>query len=210
MQLKRSHAALAHLAAGLTLAVTAVAGCSSSKASDSGPSNMSSDDTPHDAGAEAEAACVPYVGIGGAALQTPAVSFVQNVLPVFEHSCGLGSSCHGDPYGSRVYLGCDVNTESDCTDSSPAAKVQMNIVGKAPVELPTMPYVTAGDPTQSYLMHKMDGDACEFESMCVANNALVDGQWPPCGLSMPQGDPLIDVADRDTVRKWIAQGALQN
>jgi hypothetical protein len=150
------------------------------------------------------------MGLTGAALQSPTVSFAQSVLPIFEHSCGLGSSCHGDPYGSRVYLGCDVTTQSECTDSSPAATVYKDIVGKAPVEIPTMPYVTASDPTQSFLMHKMDGDLCELQSMCVADNSLVYHQWPPCGLSMPQGDPVLAVSDRDTVRKWIAQGAMQN
>ena len=45
-----------------------------------------------------------------------------------------------------------------------------------------MPFVTAGDPSKSYLMHKMDGDQCAFDSSCTNGT---------CGVSMPQASPLL-------------------
>jgi hypothetical protein len=61
-----------------------------------------------------------------------------------------------------------------------------------------MPYVTPGDPEQSFLMHKLDGDLCVLEERCV------DGS---CGKTMPSGNELLPEASRDAIRRWIAQGA---
>jgi hypothetical protein len=81
-----------------------------------------------------------------------------------------------------------------------------------------MPFITPGDPSQSFLMHKMDGDLCTLTG-CVADNAAVTqaGDTPSaagapnwCGTQMPFNLALIDPAKRDTVRRWIKQGALDN
>jgi hypothetical protein len=64
-----------------------------------------------------------------------------------------------------------------------------------------MAYVKAGDPSQSFLMRKMDGDQCVLDAQCAGMT---------CQTSMPQNLPLLDVAPRDVVRRWIAQGAADN
>jgi hypothetical protein len=67
-----------------------------------------------------------------------------------------------------------------------------------------MPYVRSGDPANSFLMHKMDGDACQFASQC--------GTMPAanCGESMPLSGCALSGSTRDKVRRWIAQGAKNN
>jgi hypothetical protein len=72
-------------------------------------------------------------------------------------------------------------------------------------ELPTMDYIAPGDPTMSYLMHKMDGDMCQFASQCD----VIPASPTPCGVVMPVPCAL-PVAQRDVVRRWIAQGAQNN
>ena len=63
-----------------------------------------------------------------------------------------------------------------------------------------MPLVTAGDPTRSFLMLKMDGTQDTQANACTA------GEMGSCGLSMPYGT-LLDQGTRDRVRAWIAMGA---
>ena len=65
-----------------------------------------------------------------------------------------------------------------------------------------MSFVTPGDPARSYLMHKLDGDQCQFNTLCTAAD---------CQHAMPSDlEVLIPVAERDIVRRWIAQGARAN
>ena len=81
-----------------------------------------------------------------------------------------------------------------------AAAVHRDIVGVPSRVLETMPLVTAGDPAKSFLMHKMDGDQCAFD--CGENS---------CGSLMPEdGSKPLPVLNRDTIRRWIAQGAQDN
>jgi hypothetical protein len=49
-------------------------------------------------------------------------------------------------------------------------------------------------------MRKIDGDQCFFAGKC---NLL------GCGLTMPAAEQL-DLQSRDTIRRWIAQGAKEN
>jgi hypothetical protein len=67
-----------------------------------------------------------------------------------------------------------------------------DLVDVPAVELPTMDRVEAGNPDRSYLMHKLDG-----------THIPVGGMGP----SMPPDGALLSEADRDTVRRWIQQGA---
>ena len=64
------------------------------------------------------------------------------------------------------------------------------------------PVVDAGDPKHSYMMDKLDAPGGkEFcpDAECVAGAT--------CGDRMPQNSPILAQADRDTIRRWIAQGA---
>lgn len=136
--------------------------------------------------------CKTYSVPSGTDLTTPAVSFKNDVVPIFVLSCAF-TTCHGAASGQNqgVYLGSK-------TGDPGAAKIYAATVGVASSELAAMPYVSAGDPSKSYLMHKIDGDVCTLNAQCTGQT---------CGDTMPQGNALLDVATRDTIRRWIAQGA---
>jgi hypothetical protein len=138
------------------------------------------------------AACQPYQVPAGTDLTTPTVSLMTDIMPIFNANCGA-AACHGTPdVPGLLFLGAETAMGSD------AAMVRTGIVGVASTELTTMPYVTASDPTKSYLMHKLDWDACQYAAECTV---------AACGADMPNGGAQLPVATRDTVRRWIAQGA---
>jgi hypothetical protein len=141
------------------------------------------------------AACTAYVVPQGTDLTTPTMSFQNDILPIFEQSCGLSDSCHGAPGGPRIFLG------SKKVASTTPQMVHDNIVEVMASDLPTMNYVTPSDTANSFLMHKMDGDECTLNAKCTSGD---------CGVSMPQDNDILEVATRDKVRRWIAQGALNN
>jgi hypothetical protein len=47
-------------------------------------------------------------------------------------------------------------------------------------------------------MRKMDGSQCALDAQCAGGS---------CQSSMPKNEGLLDVTTRDTVRRWIVQGA---
>ncbi len=135
------------------------------------------------------------------ATEGPARSFASDVLPIFENSCSLAASCHGDPLspdqaaGYRPYLG-EVNPE---TTPSDVAKILSLIVGQDS-HAASMKIVAAGDPDASFLMHKMDGDLECAKITCSGS----------CGTPMPQSGDVLPRETRDVVRDWIRQGAQNN
>jgi hypothetical protein len=71
----------------------------------------------------------------------------------------------------------------------------------------SMNLVTASDPAHSFLMHKVDGDQCTLMAECAVDAS----SRPNCGAFMPYQSPaVLDAPTRDTVRRWIAQGAGNN
>lgn len=133
--------------------------------------------------------CKLYQVPSGTNLQQPVTSLRNDVMPIFDQSCTF-SSCH-----SSLNPAAGLNLGTD------AGTVRTNLVGRpAQQDMPLMALVDAGDPEGSFLMHKLDGDFCAYPQC--------DGGF--CGLSMPQGSPLLPVETRDVVRRWIAQGALDN
>lgn len=73
------------------------------------------------------------------------------------------------------------------------------IVGAASGQAP-IPYVTAGDSANSYLMHKIDGtfmlDVSQGGCGCGAGTPMPAGGAPP-----------LEPAVRDAIRRWIDEGA---
>lgn len=134
----------------------------------------------------------------------PAVSFRSEILPIFQFSCARGGdSCHGDPgvvADHRPFLGI---FDGDGGESV-AQDVFSGLVGIKSTEDLTMNLVTAGDPAASFLMHKLDGDQCTLIAEC-----MVPGSFRPnCGVFMPyQAPTLLPASLRDTVRRWMRQGA---
>lgn len=143
--------------------------------------------------------CAAYTS--SANLAAPTVSFVKDVLPTFERSCGIaGSTCHGAPSvvsaDMRPYLG-------EFDGGTDAAAVVSGLVGVQSPEDPSLAIVKAGDPGDSYLMHKLDGDQCLFTKDCTKSQT----PYTDCGQPMPYSSSALDPAIRDTIRRWIAQGA---
>ncbi len=142
-------------------------------------------------------ACAAYVVPTGTDLMSPTVSFKTDVMKVFNSSCGT-SLCHGsttEPTG-QLFLGASTAMGSD------SAMVFGALVNVQSYELSSMALVTPSDPTQSYLMHKLDGDQCQYTQMCSGED---------CESAMPSGATVVlPVDQRDTVRRWIAQGAMNN
>jgi hypothetical protein len=139
-------------------------------------------------------ACKAYVVPADFNATTPTVSFKTDVAAIFPGSCAF-TSCHGSETGSNqanLYLGSDT------------ARVYTGLVGVMSTKYPSMARVKASDATNSYLMHKIDGDSCTLPS-CNGD----------CANTMPADEPvdsanLLAVDKRDTVRRWILQGAQNN
>lgn len=154
-------------------------------------------------------------GSDPASLMTPTAQFARDVLPIFHGSCGF-SGCHGDsrPTAPLVFL---YASSGDTTPvSTIGARVHSDIVNRKSVENPSMNYVSPGDPTNSYLMRKLDGALTDIASQCPTGNALYARYESTysfanaCGGAMPEGLMAIGAMGRDTIRRWIAQGALDN
>ncbi len=133
---------------------------------------------------------------------TGTISFKTDVLPLFEQSCALSSSCHGNnqsptgPSGYQPYLG-EVNPE---TTPSDVDLIMATIVSqKSPTS--ALSIVEPGHPETSFLMHKMDGDVDCPDLGCTGGD---------CGDTMPQGSTPMAREARDKVRAWIQQGAKNN
>src|SRR5258708_10665126 len=155
-------------------AAFAVASCSSSSPKSGGG----------DGGDDAPAptfTCLKYTSTVD--LTTPTISFSKDVMPIFEHSCGLSSSCHNDPtvIGTLgIFLGCDTATSMSCAVANPGPQVYADLVGSpdageagaplVPLEIKSMPYVTAGGPSNNYIMHKLHNDQCTVTHR-LADNA---------------------------------------
>jgi hypothetical protein len=82
---------------------------------------------------------------------------------------------------------------------SDSSRVRANLVNTPATTMTTMMRVASGDPSHSFIMHKLDGDQCAFNADCGGGT---------CGALMPKGRTTpIAVQTRDTIRRWIAQGA---
>jgi hypothetical protein len=149
------------------------------------------DAPPPDFGAADASACTPYRVPSTQDLSMPARSFASDVMTIFTTRC---NSCHGtsnDPSGN-VFLG---------KSASDGPAVYQNVVGVASAEYAGMSLVTVSDPTRSYLMHKLDGDQCQYDSDCGGGS---------CQQSMPMSGGALTMSERDTIREWIYQGAANN
>ncbi|MBX3219742.1 MAG: hypothetical protein KF795_04430 [Labilithrix sp.] len=133
-------------------------------------------------------ACKDYSPPASFDAQNPTVSFAKDVMPIFTQSCAF-SSCHGSASGSSngVFLG-----------GTDPTRVHESIVDVRSSKLPAMAFVKAGDPRESFLLRKMDGSQCALDAQCTGSD---------CGQSMPHNDDALPLETRDTLRRWIAQGA---
>jgi hypothetical protein len=126
-------------------------------------------------------------GMLKAASDAPPTSMPLPPLWSAIHTEVVGPTCGGCHGGSGGLSGLD-----DCNAGHAA------LVGAASTELPAMDRVTPGDPTTSWIMHKLDGTQGGFTAQCAMMF---------CGQSMPLGSPLLALDVRNAVRTWISDGA---
>jgi len=121
--------------------------------------------------AGAKEAGAKEAGAGDAAT----VSFSQQVQPIFTASC-LGASCH--------------STGATAPDLT-AGKAHAALVNVTSTQCPTLKEVTPSQPTQSYLMQKLNGSGSCFTGQ----------KMPPAGLT---------AAQITLIQNWITAGAPNN
>jgi hypothetical protein len=102
------------------------------------------------------------------------LTYSANVAPILEARC---QPCHFEPTASP-------SGGFEFVDST-------SMVGVGSNQLPSMPYITAGDPAASYLFHKL-----------ANTHASVGGT----GGRMPPGAAL-NPGDMATIENWILAGA---
>jgi hypothetical protein len=175
-------APLAALLGGLLLAACSSSDGAVSSGADSGTEAEADPDT----GTGDGDTCQAFVPPASFDPTSPVVTFSGDVLPIFSASCAF-VSCHGSETGPQggVYLGTN------------SALVYSNLVGVASTYLPTMPRIDPGNPGSSFLLHRVDGDACTLPGCTMA----------ACSELMPQDSTPLPQAELLTLRAWIAQGA---
>jgi hypothetical protein len=172
------------------------AACGGSTSTSSGPGGSSA------AGGD----CFDYTTFDAGAT----VSFKTDVLPIWQGSCGLSTSCHGNPTPgvmAQHYLG--PNNMTTVT-SAEITTLLAGVVGVTSIDEPDMDVIKAGDPAHSFMMYKLDGDPNNPTSGVSCTKLQCATTMPNgCLEPMPQGTQLPQM-ERDLIRSWIAQGALNN
>ncbi|MBX3188188.1 MAG: hypothetical protein KF819_14295 [Labilithrix sp.] len=116
------------------------------------------------------------------------VSFKSDVVPILAARCAT-SACHGNKENN---LGVHLIT------SDPAA-VYTELQRESPTATGAK-FIVAGDPAKSFFYAKIEGTQDDFSSNCLI---------PGCGETMPPGTKLPGES-RETIRRWIAEGAKNN
>lgn len=131
-------------------------------------------DSDGNAGSSADASATVANGVA-----TPTVTLAQLQTQVFTPMC---SGCHNG-VGSQL---------PGVMDLSSAGSSFTALVGVTSLEVPAMQRVKAGDATNSYLVHKVEGAA------------------DIVGSRMPLGGAALDATTIGNIKAWINAGALNN
>ena len=105
---------------------------------------------------------------------------LATIQPIFTQNCAL-SGCH---VGASALMGLDLSD----------GQAYANLVEQQSLEAPSLPLVSPFNPDSSYLVMKLEG------SPQIATGTLV----------MPIGRSPLDQEVINTIRTWIAEGALEN
>ena len=125
-------------------------------------------------------------GGGEGVVENP--TLVRDVEPLLRTSCGFGSGCHGtaQPAGLvQLTLG-----------TGDAAALRTRLLGKSRRE-PSLALVVPGEPSASFLLHKVTGD---FTGLPCGPDA--------CGERMPQRSTSLPPEQLELLERWIQQGAV--
>ena len=155
-------------------------------------------------GGSTEGGCFDYTGFDGT---TPTVTFAADVLPIFQNSCGLSMSCHGanpPTVPSQMFLGPALPAMASSTD---IAAIFAGTVSVKSVDDPDMDIIDPGSPEDSFLMYKVDTDPANTNGVTCSTLTCSTSTSTPCLSGMPLDGTQLSLTDRDTIRRWIAQGA---
>jgi len=208
--------------------VLALAACKSEE-EPSGPSGCPGTDCPFDyASWNPEGPPVTLTEL----LRDPPATAGGPPMGILRRACNF-DNCHGRPRGSEadLYLGPPTTLTTgeivsfkpedvdivkfgrECpprdggTDGGPNIACPRGIIDVPAQTYPAMPIVDPGNPANSFLMVKIDG--C-FEGLntaeCDPQSRLIQSGHP-CGDRMPQASETLCEDERDTIRRWIQQGA---
>ena len=125
---------------------------------------------------------------GGGVQPEERPTFSQDVVPLFQGSCGFGSGCHGTAQSAghvQLTLG-----------SGDAATLLARLKEKS-VREPSLPLVDPGNPSGSFLLRKLTGD---YTGLPCAPSA--------CGERMPQRNTPLPQETLDMLERWIQRGAV--
>lgn len=136
-------------------------------------------------------------------------------MPVFQNDCATsnGGTCHGSTTVTtqlqpRPYLGPFL----EALDGGIIDQVYSGIVNVPSNEAPGMDYVVPGNPANSFLWHKVNGDLTSIASRCTNPISSTD----PCGTQMPDQNtasgmqPPLDPTTQGMIANWIDAGAQNN
>lgn len=151
-----------------------------------------------DSGPPPDPRCFDYASFNG---DSPSVSLRIEVMPILQANCTFGQSCHGPgiTLAGKVYLGPAMGVPASDADIQRMLDENVNA---DPSFDAGMKLITPGDASQSFLMHKTDNSLECPTLACAADKT--------CGEPMPFNRPAIDAGDRNTIRRWIMQGAQLN
>jgi hypothetical protein len=224
------------LACGGTTGSGAGGASSSSKASSSSSGMATSTSSSTSAGTSTSSSsssgsgntdCFDYSTFNGA---SPAVSFKTDVVPIFAQSCALSTACHGcdaavnpacktgtyTPFLGVAPPGTALSTAQIAaiiasTVGQPAVLQISTLDGTTMVGNPDMSIVKAGNPAASFMTYKLDGNFPSVPTMDDVNcPKLTCAATMTCGLAEPSAGTQLPAAQRDVIRRWIAQGAQNN
>ncbi len=115
--------------------------------------------------------------------RTPQVSFATHVQPIFTNNCVF---CHGPPAPTE---GQDLSSHAAIDSTA------INLLANQTMGTTMLDRIEPFDSAASYLIHKIDG------TQAAAGGGLAQ---------MPWGGPPLSQSERDIIRHWVDQGALDN
>lgn len=163
---------------------------------------------------------------------TPAISFRNDLMPIFGLGC-IASSCHDQgAHKANLVLG-DPSAcgpmGTNCFDATAkwsytfktapadrealATSILANLVNAASATNPALVRVVPQNPANSFLLDKVTGqqNSKQYPGTCTNLDTTRPGV---CGSDMPQGTPgglCAEQANRVTaIAQWIQQGAQNN
>lgn len=128
---------------------------------------------------------------GNVTTSTPIAVTVTNPVVQFSSLYTQIIAPTGAGHCANCHTGGGATLPSSMNFSS-AANAFAALVGTASIQQPTLQRVKAGDPSASYIINKLEG-----VNIGTTNR-------------MPLGGPFLDQTTIDSVKAWIAQGALNN